>query len=256
MKTRVISAIVLILICFPPLFLGGNYLKALLALVALLSAYEFTSIRKKRFNILLYLMMILFVLAINLFNNYATGISLFLLIALFVSGILFEDISLDDISATFMMANIIAFAITSIIKIYDKHSLYLFFYILIASFACDIGALFTGMAFGKHKLCPRISPKKTVEGAIGGWLSGFILSFIFAYIFNYFDLGITYCLFYSLTLPLVAQIGDLSFSLIKRNYEVKDFGSIIPGHGGVLDRIDSVLFCLIFLASTGVFFGL
>lgn len=248
MKTRVISALVLVVICFPPLILGGNLLNIFLGLVVVMSCYEYTTIRKKRFNWLLFVSMIVFVAFTNIFPSRGIGIIIFYLILLFFFAICSDDISLDDILSTFAMAIIFAYAVLAILRIY-KYSYIPFFYILIASFACDIAALFTGMLFGKHKLNERISPKKTVEGAIGGWFFGFILSFAFAYFFDFFHLSPYFILFTSLVLPIVAQIGDLSFSLIKRNYGVKDFGSIIPGHGGILDRIDSLLLCLIFFSS-------
>ena len=121
-------------------------------------------------------------------------------------------------------------------------------YVLAVSWLADTGALFAGMLFGKHKLAPKISPKKTVEGMIGGFV---------------FSMGMVSLIAYLLTGPLhltplkvhwanlliitaisciVSVIGDLSFSIIKRCFDVKDYGNIMPGHGGVLDRFDSVIF--------------
>ena len=122
-------------------------------------------------------------------------------------------------------------------------------YIVIAAFLTDAGAFLVGMKFGKHKLIERISPKKTVEGAIGGYIVGFITSFLFAYLFKFFGSDPMIYLFFSATLPIVSQVGDLAFSMIKRTYGVKDFGSILLGHGGILDRCDSLFFCLIFYVS-------
>lgn len=253
MKTRVISAIIMLVICVPALFLGGILMDILAFGVALIGCYEFCSIRKKRFNVILYISMIVFIALINIFSHRQVGLILIFVIVLFFFAILFEDISLDDVSSTFLMGVIIAFAVHSVLRIYDIDNGYLImFYILIAAFGCDIMALLVGMKFGKHPLNKRVSPKKTIEGAIGGWFFGALFSFIFAYFF----LKPEYLNFYlctSLTLPIIAQVGDLSFSLIKRNYGVKDFGSLIPGHGGILDRADSLLFCLIFFISMVVF---
>ena len=116
-------------------------------------------------------------------------------------------------------------------------------YLILACYVTDTMAYFTGYKFGKHKMIPRISPKKTWEGAIGGYIFGFLVSLIFGLFFTNLKWGII--VVSSLILPIISQIGDLSFSAIKRNYNVKDFGSIFPGHGGVLDRIDSLLFCII-----------
>ena len=261
MKNRLIGAALVLAVCLPALILGGIYMKALLAAIALIASYEFTSIRHKSFNVLLFILLAAFIFVVNIFPQRSTGLILTFVITLFAAGILFEDITMDDISSTLMMGIIIAFALQSVLKIYGDYDYtkiatsrnYLVLaYIAVASFGCDVAALFCGMLFGKHPLIPRVSPKKTVEGAIGGWLIGALAAYLFGYLFHIFDPNKSMLLFYSLTMPLVAQLGDLSFSLIKRNYGVKDYGSLIPGHGGILDRVDSVLFCLIFFSSTGM----
>lgn len=116
---------------------------------------------------------------------------------------------------------------------------------MISAWSSDTLALFIGMAFGKHKLAPNISPKKTVEGSIGGILGGIIGMVIFTYIVRtYFAFDFNYILAIILGIvgSILGQIGDLSFSTIKRTYKIKDYGYIIPGHGGILDRFDSVIF--------------
>ena len=112
----------------------------------------------------------------------------------------------------------------------------------------DAGAYFGGSRFGKKKLCPKISPKKTVEGAVSGFIIGTVLSLLVGIIFEafFFKNGETvnyiYLLIFSLLGAVVSIVGDLSFSLIKRSCGVKDYGSLMPGHGGMLDRFDSVIF--------------
>lgn len=114
----------------------------------------------------------------------------------------------------------------------------------------DMFAYFTGMAFGKHKLCPTISPKKTIEGAIGGLVIGSVFGTLIAVLFkvvpvfkaNSFgeNFVIILCTFgFSILISFIVQIGDLFASLLKRHYEIKDFSNILPGHGGVMDRFDS-----------------
>jgi phosphatidate cytidylyltransferase len=123
------------------------------------------------------------------------------------------------------------------------------FIVLIIAFGTDIFAYFTGMLIGKHKLAPNISPKKTIEGSIGGIIGTILLCSIFFFFTQYFEFtkmaifsSIMDGLIYGLFGSVVAQTGDLSFSAIKRKAGIKDYGNLIPGHGGVLDRIDSVLF--------------
>jgi len=108
----------------------------------------------------------------------------------------------------------------------------------------DTGAYFVGRAFGKHKLAPRVSPKKSIEGAVGGLLSSVAAVFIFKYAGWLPDLTIAQVFLIAVPGNILGQVGDLCESLIKRAHDVKDSGVIIYGHGGLLDRIDSVLFAV------------
>ncbi|MBO4407078.1 MAG: phosphatidate cytidylyltransferase [Clostridia bacterium] len=125
----------------------------------------------------------------------------------------------------------------------------------LTAWGCDTCAYFTGVAFGKHKLIEHISAKKTVEGAIGGIVGSTLLVTGYAFLLRYaFSLKPSFPLFILIGLigSAVSQIGDLSMSLIKRENHIKDYGNLMPGHGGVLDRFDSVLFVLpiVFAASS------
>ena len=146
-------------------------------------------------------------------------------------------------------------------NLYDNlESSILFAYVLVATFMTDIGAYFVGVFFGKHKMNPRISPKKTWEGFFGGVIISSLCSFAFAMIFlltkhplviGLLDLDHWYLvLILSFLLPFVATLGDFVFSSAKRHFDIKDFGNIMPGHGGILDRLDSVIFTMI---TTAVF---
>lgn len=123
------------------------------------------------------------------------------------------------------------------------------FYLLlpfVSAFTSDAFALFAGMAFGKHKLAPVLSPKKTIEGSVGGFFGSVLCCILYGLVVNFgFHGAVNYAVLvlYGLVGSLVSQLGDLSFSYIKREFAIKDYGHLMPGHGGILDRFDSVIFC-------------
>ena len=106
----------------------------------------------------------------------------------------------------------------------------------------DTGAYYTGRTIGRHKLAPRVSPNKTVEGAIGGFVMAIVTGFLSKLAF-FPEIPATHALVLGATIGAIGQMGDLSESLLKRGSDVKDSGNLLPGHGGMLDRIDSILFC-------------
>lgn len=133
----------------------------------------------------------------------------------------------------------------------------LLIYVIIGTFTTDAGAYFTGLLFGKNKMNERISPKKTWEGFIGGVVISFICSFLFALICNNTGHPIMpilnmqhwyWVVIVSLIMPFIANLGDFIFSALKRHFNIKDYGSLLRGHGGVLDRVDSLLCVSLFVA--------
>ncbi|MDQ0253679.1 phosphatidate cytidylyltransferase [Evansella vedderi] len=124
-----------------------------------------------------------------------------------------------------------------------EQGLSLLFFILILVWATDSGAYFSGRFFGKHKLWPQISPKKTIEGALGGVLLAFIIGIVFITFIPLFTNWFTTVLFI-LVVSVTGQLGDLVESALKRHYSVKDSGQVLPGHGGILDRFDSLIYVM------------
>ncbi len=123
--------------------------------------------------------------------------------------------------------------------------------VFVAAWGTDIFAYFIGMLFGKHKLIPDVSPKKTVEGAVGGILGTTALFAVYGILFLHLE-TIQYIVLIAFApfVSVIAQVGDLLMSLIKRNYGIKDYGKLLPGHGGVLDRFDSIIAVSLFLCIT------
>lgn len=134
--------------------------------------------------------------------------------------------------------------------------IYLLVFCVCAAWMTDIFAYFVGSKLGKHKLCPKISPKKSVEGAIGGILGAVIVCEILLFVFNKYvftepaKLSYIAVLFVSIVLSIAGMFGDLAASTIKRNFGIKDFGNLLPGHGGIMDRFDSLLFIMPVLYGT------
>ena len=115
-------------------------------------------------------------------------------------------------------------------------------YLLLITTITDTFALISGMLVGNHKLCPKISPKKTVEGLIGGVLMGTFVATSFYFTVINSSISLVFLIFITALLCVVGQLGDLVFSSIKRYYDIKDFSNLIPGHGGILDRFDSLVY--------------
>lgn len=159
----------------------------------------------------------------------------------------YKTYSLEHLSVVFIMSMIIPCFLTTLIFAHkltgDRWNILL---IILCSWAADAGGYIFGRLFGRHKLTPKISPKKTVEGAIGEIVAAVCACIIFAYCIDTLIDGIsvnyTTLVIYSSVGAVFAMFGDLVASLIKRSFGVKDFGNLIPGHGGLMDRFDSVLF--------------
>ena len=248
MKMRILTALVIIMLVIPPLVLGGTLLNILMVFVGIISMYEVLKIRNHKLDIGLYLITLLYISCVSYFDIlYLNSITLIFLIIICLVSIISPNYQFDDIALIFIVAYIVGVSANTVMHIYDISG-YLMIFVTVSTYLTDTAAYFCGYFFGKHKLNERVSPKKTIEGAIGGWLISCIVSIILGnyIVIDYISFNLIVLL--SVFIPIVAQIGDLTFSLIKRHYNVKDFGSIFPGHGGILDRLDSLLFTLVFFS--------
>lgn len=242
MKTRTITAIFIILCVIPPLVFGGILLYLLIAGIIAGGAIELLGLSKQYKK---------WPKWISLFAGLSVFISLFFqesFILPYISMMLLVYFSLPVFLKSFnsedsflCMAYFVFFILIakSFLIIYQRNTGYIW-YIIFVTYLCDTGAYFSGMFFGKHKLNERISPKKTIEGSIGGWLIATVLSTLLGMMF--LNISLPALILTSSVLAISGQIGDLAFSAVKRQFNLKDFSNLLPGHGGVLDRVDSLVF--------------
>ena len=256
MTKRIISAIVLIAIFVPFIIIGELPFTIFMSVISMFGLYELLKVRetKKKFPIVLkifaYLLTCYFCLyntnSIEFINKFDYRVMAGI-IFLFISPMVFindnEKYNLND--ALFLIGSVLfigfSFNLIIIARNYDLNYL---IYLLLITTITDTFALFTGKLVGNHKLCPSISPNKTIEGSLGGSIMGtFVASAFYFTVIGSHSLpvviGVTFIL------SIIGQIGDLVFSAIKRYYKQKDFSELIPGHGGILDRFDSLVFVVL-----------
>lgn len=246
------------------LLTGGNLLLcacAALSIIGLVELFQVFKLANSMLAYVGYLLTIFYYVIIKLYKS--TGILLFL-IALLLLLLMFYVFSYPKYNirqVTIIFFGIIYVAVTFsfiyLIRERNDFGKYFVWLIFIASWGSDTFAYCTGMLFGKHKFLPILSPNKTVEGVIGGILGAAILGAVYTFVLSHnFNDDITYTIFrISIACAIgaiISMLGDLTASAIKRDFNVKDYGKIIPGHGGILDRFDSVIFAapaLFFLLS-------
>ena len=258
MKTRVLSAAVGIPIAVGIMILGSFYGVAVdigFAIVSAMCIFEGLAANKLDKKLTISVPCIAFCILFSLFYSYDYVVPILTFIyvtALFLSMIFnHEHVVFSDLSYAFIITLMCTLGLWTVIYVFDKSSNIVGIFYAVTALAtpwlADAAAYFGGSLWGKQKLCPKISPKKTVEGAVSGVIAGALLSLMIGVIFdrfffkgevvNYYALGL-----FGLLGSIISIVGDLSFSLIKRSIGVKDYGSLIPGHGGMLDRFDSVIF--------------
>ena len=271
MKVRVLTSIGIAVIGLPILFLSEYLVYPMaIALLALASMYEMTALTGFRSKPAVWVPSYILVMLMPIgayfadANSFAyltvcAGLLLAFLFYLFGysvlkrGGVKFSDITMHFTTLLYISVSFTALALVR----YITNGVYMFSLVFVASWVCDMFAYFVGRAIGKHKLIEEISPKKTVEGSLGGILCTTLAFALYGLIIKLFDgpsPNYLVLLLLGLVLSIVAQFGDLICSLIKREHGVKDYGNVFPGHGGVLDRFDSVLavapvlyvFCVLF----------
>ena len=255
MRQRVITAVVALLIFIPIILLGGIWIDIAAIALALVGLSEMFIMRKRIIVSPDFFISCLGITALVLpdgffknlpsyltrFDNFAITVALLLLVTVTSKN----KTNIDDIGINTLAMVYIGNGFHSLIAVRGtQDGLALLGYILVVIWATDIGAYQFGRSFGKHKLWPVISPNKTWEGSIGGTLSALVCAAIYLHFFPVGYAHFTYMILITLVFSISGQLGDLVESGYKRYYGVKDSGKILPGHGGILDRFDSLLFVL------------
>ena len=256
MTKRLISAIIALIIGIPIILNGGLVYNLFITLLSLIGLYEFLKVKQSKKAIPLAIAILSFLVLFSLILTNITNYDLILkidyrvIIGLFLAFlipiVLYHDNKKYSINDAFYFIGSIFFlgiSFSLMIMIRD-YSLKLTIYLLLIATMTDTFAYITGLLIGKHKLLESISPKKTIEGMIGGTILGVFIPVVY-YNTVTSDVSIFYLILMTFFLSIVGQLGDIVFSAIKRYYGVKDFSNIMPGHGGVLDRLDSIIFVLL-----------
>lgn len=254
-RERLISGIILVVLALVLIITGGPVLAAALTVISVIGLnelYRALKIEDGKFSLLAavgYLGCILYyALVFCGFSAYTMTVLVVLLI-LFMAVYVFTYPRYRSEQVTGAFFGIVYVAVM-LSCIYELRSMqdgkFLVWLIFLASWGCDTCAYCVGMLIGKHKMSPKLSPKKSVEGAVGGVAGAALLGVIYAAAIGKKLSGdVNYMLVFAVICAvggLISMIGDLAASAIKRNHEIKDYGKLIPGHGGILDRFDSVIF--------------
>lgn len=251
-KVRLLSGIVLVAIALALVTAGGGILLLGLMLVSLIGQFELYRIfhiEKTLVGAIGYLGTLLYYLSLRVpflpgFEIFVLGL-LVLLMAAYVFA--FPKYKADQVFAGFAGVFYVSVMLAGIYQTRELPAgAYLVWLIFLCSWGCDTCAYCVGVLIGKHKMAPKLSPKKSIEGAVGGCVGTALLTLLYGFLFRR-QMGLSETAAVLLAGiaavgALISMVGDLAASAIKRNYEVKDYGKLIPGHGGVLDRFDSVIF--------------
>lgn len=267
MKTRIITAILAIVVILVPclVFLHSFVLPLILGIFSAIAVYEIINATGGKNKVLLALSCITaaaipFAFHFNFEIPFMPVAIIYTLAYLIIMVPMHKVTKFNDVITALFATVAVPCSLSIFVLLRDTYisqpgmfskstGVFLILLAMFCAWMTDTFAYFTGKFLGKHKLCPNVSPNKTIEGAVGGVIGNMIACTIMFIIFDKFfftvhTLALWQIIIISAVLSVISMFGDLSASLIKRNHGIKDFGNIFPGHGGVMDRIDSCLFVL------------
>lgn len=251
-KTRLLSGIVLVALALVLIITGGDLLLVstlVISYIGMFELYRIFHIEKSAPGIIGYLAATVYYC--NLRFEFIPDLMMFVLgffmLLMFAYVFTYPKYKTEQIMAAFFGVFYVAVMLS---YVYQTRMLaagaYIVWLIFLCSWGCDTCAYCVGMLIGKHKMSPKLSPKKSIEGAVGGVIGAALLTILYGMIFksamNSTQTHVFIMAGISAVGTLISMVGDLTASAIKRNYEIKDYGKLIPGHGGILDRFDSVIF--------------
>lgn len=251
-KTRLISAVILIVLVLAALFFVPEWGVAILVSgVTYAVMYELTKVfglkDKKAITAINFIFATVFMVMgyITSLKYIPLFVVLYIITLMSVAVINNERVNFFDVTMSLFMTTYSVLLLIHITLIRNcQNGIALLFLTLLGTYITDTGAYFAGSFLGKHKLIEKVSPNKTVEGAVGGILASVVSFLIYGVVMKSagYDVNFLNLLILSVLCAVAAQLGDLSASVMKRNFQIKDFGNLIPGHGGVVDRVDSLMF--------------
>lgn len=251
-RTRLVSGIILLAITIAVVVLGGNILYATLftvSLIGMMELYRIVQVNKAFPGILGYIAGITFYLLLyfNLEQYQMMLFIFFLILLMFAYVFAFPKYKTEQIAVAFLGLFYVSIMLSYIyqVRMLEDGALIVWL-VFIGAWGSDTCAYLVGITIGKNKIAPKLSPKKSVEGCIGGVVGAAIIGAIYAaitkrYLTEILNPELVFAII-GATSSVISQIGDLAASAIKRNHDIKDYGKLIPGHGGILDRFDSIIF--------------
>ena len=250
-KTRLLSGIVLVIAAIFLIVTGNEVLlfsTLLISCIGMFELFRVVKFEKSLLSIVPYIALILFY--INLRWSFIPDVMMlfmgFLIVLMFVYVLSYPKYDAKQLMAAFFGMFYVGTMLSYVYQIRTlNNGLYLAFLVFLCSWGCDTCAYCVGVLIGKHKMAPKLSPKKSIEGAVGGVLGSALLTALYCFIFrNHMNIDgteIAILAVIAAVAGLISMVGDLCASAIKRNYDIKDYGHLIPGHGGILDRFDSMI---------------